>query len=81
MLGNIRNLGIFVKLIFTPTNTHSIIKSLPLVVFCFLFCLLYQGSRLHWEAKRGHKGKVKSLVENGTNVDTKDGEGVSTLCD
>ena len=45
-----------------------------------LLYLLYQGSRLHWEAKRGHKGKVKSLVENGTNVDIKDVEGVSTLC-
>ena len=41
--------------------------------------MLYQGIRLHWEAKRGHKGKVKSLIENGTNVDIKDSEGVSTL--
>ena len=43
--------------------------------------MLYQGIRLHWEAKRGHKDKVKSLVENGTSVNTKDGDGVSTLCD
>ena len=71
---------ISVKSICALSNYKLNHLGLLLVVIFITFVLLYQGGRLHWEAKRGHKDKVKFLIENGTNVDTKDEEGVSTLC-
>ena len=39
----------------------------------------HQMSPLHWASERDHMNTVKFLVENGANLHSKDGEGVSNV--
>ena len=50
-------------------------------MFVCLFVFSYQRTPLHIAVREGQEYTVKSLVENGASVNSKDKDGVSDICE